>query len=374
VGSIIPEECRARRYRVNPRWRVNGRLLCFREANSTHRGAEMGWKGTLRSISAASRAIEREARRRQRELERQRAQIEKMQELERAAYEVQVFENYIDVLLSIHKDCGQPWDWEAIHLSSPPMEPRRSDAREVAAQAQLDAFKPGVRDKLLRRVESKQEKHVHAVEWAKEEDERQYQEAVRAYDQDYADWESTRQLAARLLAGEPAAFEEAIVQTNPFGEISGLGSSIVFTAGDSSTIEVNLGVNDEEVIPRESKSLLKSGKLSVKPMTKTRFWELYQDYVCGCVLRVARELFVLLPLEMAIVNAVGRVLNTQTGHLESQPILSVALPRATLEDLNFEMLDPSDSMSNFVHRMAFRKLKGFQAITPLTPSDVQTEG
>jgi hypothetical protein len=329
----------------------------------------MGWKGTLRSISAASRTIERDARRRQRELERQRAQLEKMQELERAAYEVQVFENYIDVLLSIHKDCGQSWDWEAIYSSSPPTEPRRSKAREVAAQAQLGAFKPGVRDKLLRRAESKQEELVRAIEWAKEADEREYQEAVRAYDRDYADWESTGELAARLLAGEPAAFEETVVQTNPFSEISGLGLSIVFTAGDSSTAEVSLIVSDEDVIPRESKGLLKSGKLSVRTMTKTRFWELYQDYVCRCVLRVARELFALLPLEMVIVNAVGCVLNTQTGHMESQPILSVALPRATLEGLNFDRLDPSDSMFNFVHRVKFMKTKGFRGVKALTPSD-----
>jgi hypothetical protein len=132
-----------------------------------------------------------------------------------------------------------------------------------------------------------------------------------------------------------------------------------------------LHVNSDEVIPSEVKGLLKSGKLSVKKMPKTRFYELYQDYVCGCVLRVARELFALLPIEMVIVNAVGNLLNTQTGYMEEQPILSVAIPRKTLEGLNFEMLDPSDSMSNFIHRMTFRKTKGFSAVETLKPSDLQ---
>lgn len=61
----------------------------------------MGWKGTLRSIRAAQRRAEREAQRRRRELERQRKQLEKMRELERAAYEVQVYENYIDLLREV---------------------------------------------------------------------------------------------------------------------------------------------------------------------------------------------------------------------------------------------------------------------------------
>lgn len=67
----------------------------------------MGWKGTLRSLAAAQRRAEREAKRRQRELERQRKQLEKMEELELAAYEVQTFENYVDLLQSVHKECSE---------------------------------------------------------------------------------------------------------------------------------------------------------------------------------------------------------------------------------------------------------------------------
>ena len=71
-------------------------------------------------------------------------------------------------------------------------------------------------------------------------------------------------------------------------------------------------VKSEEIVPRETKSLLKSGKLSVKQMPKARFYEIYQDYVCGCVLRAGRELFALLPIRMVIVTAMANMLNTQT--------------------------------------------------------------
>ena len=58
-----------------------------------------------------------------------------MQELERAAYEVQVYENHIDVLLSVHKECGEVWEWEAIQSADPPVKPSKSNTYEEAAQS-----------------------------------------------------------------------------------------------------------------------------------------------------------------------------------------------------------------------------------------------
>ena len=332
----------------------------------------MGWKGTLRSIQAAQRRVERESQTRRRELERQRKQLERMQEMERAAYEVQVYENSVDLLLSVHKECSEAWDWEAIRRSNPPSKPTKHHTNEELAQAELDEFKPGVFDKLLRRAEAKRDKPVGAIVEARQADESEYQEALQAYEQQYADWQAACELAERILAGDAVAYCDAVRQTDPFSDISELGSSIEFRVENSSLVEATLHVNGEDVIPSEVKSLLKSGRLSVKQMPKGRFYGLYQDYVCGCALRVARELFALLPIETVIVNAVGNVLNTQTGHMEERPVLSVAIPGDRLEGLNFEMLDPSDSMDNFPHRMVFKKTKGFGAVEALSPSDLQT--
>lgn len=330
----------------------------------------MGWKGTLHSIEAAQRRAERDARRRQRDLEQQCKHLEQMQELERAAYEVQVYENYIDVLLSIHKECGEVWDWEAVHLAKPPVEPVKSHIREEAAKAELDKYKPSLTDKLLKRANSKREELLRSVEEAQQTDEEEYQQALITYEQEYTDWQAIRALAERILANDHKAFITATTQINLFSELEQLGSAIEFHADDSHLVEATLHVNSEDVVPQEIKSLLKSGKLSVKKMPKTRFYELYQDYVCGAALRVARELFALLPIEMVIVTAVGMLLNSRTGYMEEQPILSVAIPKRTLKDLNFAMLDPSDAMENFVHQMKFRKTKGFAIVNRISPSNI----
>lgn len=137
-------------------------------------------------------------------------------------------------------------------------------------------------------------------------------------------------------------------------------------------IIVNIDPFVSEVdLQRIGKKILKSGKLSVKDMPKTKYFQLYQDYVCGSAIRLARELFALLPTDMVIVNVLGEVLNTKTGHLEESPILSVAIPRETLQKLNFDMLDPSDSMENFVHNMKFMKTKGFNPVDKIDKSKFQ---
>lgn len=243
----------------------------------------MGWKGTLRAIAAAQRQAERDARRRQNELARRQKQLEKMGELERAMHEVEVYENHLEVISSVHKECSELWDWEAIRASEPPARPEKSHRHEEEAQSQLDNFKPGVADKLLKRTEARREELRKGVETARQLDEQDYQEALKNYEQDYAEWEKTRNLANRIIAGDPEAFIEAIRQVDPFSEISELGSSIEFQANDASLIEAAIHVNSEEVIPRQVKTLTKSGKLSVKNMPKGKFFELYQElrmWVC----------------------------------------------------------------------------------------------
>ena len=67
-------------------------------------------------------------------------------------------------------------------------------------------------------------------------------------------------------------------------------------------------MNSDHVIPRAAKSLLKSGKLSVKQKPKGAFHELYQDYVCSATMRVAREALALLPVQTVVVDAKGNLL------------------------------------------------------------------
>lgn len=330
----------------------------------------MGWKGTVRSIGAAVRAAERDAQRRRRELEKQRKHVEKMQELARAAYEVEVFENYLQLLVTVHTEVKPEVDWQAIANSSPPIEPTRSSENEDAAQSALDRYKPGLADRMFGKEKAKKTLLVAGIQNGRKVDDDIFNKRLKHFKNKISEWEDNCDLARRMIIGDEKAWFDAIDKLNFFSDITELGSSLSFSAHASGIIDASIHIAGKDVIPSETKSLLKSGRLSVKAMPKGKFFELYQDHICSCLLRVASDLLSLLPINAVVVTIFDKLLNTKTGHMEEVPILSAYVPRRTLDNLNLLQIDPSDSMQNFVHNMAFKKTKGFYAVERIQPEQI----
>jgi hypothetical protein len=284
----------------------------------------------------------------------------KLTAAEQARLEVETDENQLEVLLSVHKQQGETWDWLAMKAALSPLCPQRSSHHEFRIRQQMELL-------------AQQEDPDAVIKEARARDEQDYQEACRVYAKDLSEWEKMTSLARRILAGEHKAYIEVLVECSPFEEIGGLGSSLHFTVHTAKLLECQLKVNGRQAIPSEVKSLTATGKVSVKPMPKARFHEIYQDYVCACVLRVAREVLALLPADTILVTASPDELDPRTGQVVEQTVLSAAISRADVAHLDFDRLDPSDAMENFVHRGDFkasRKSGVFETITPLTPADL----
>ncbi len=143
------------------------------------------------------------------------------------------------------------------------------------------------------------------------------------------------------------------------------GSGFEFFVEDPEILEVEFDVHSEKVVPKQMKSLTKTGKLTIKDMPKSKFYDIMQDYVCSCAIRIARDMFAILPFEAVVVHAMDEQLNTGTGHKERIPVLSVKFEKGKLNTLNFDSIDCSDSMINFDHNMNFKKTKGFLPVTKL---------
>ena len=320
----------------------------------------MGYQATVRAMAAAERRQQRDAKKRQRELERQSKEMAKLSALEQARLEVDTFENRLEVLLSVHKEQTDPVDWLGILASLPPASPRKQSHHEMKVRRRL-AVTPGWQNATA------------AIQQAQQNDEQEYQEAQRKHTFERAEWEKLTTLARCVLAGEREAYIEAINDLSPFAELANIGSSLHFTVHNARIIECTLDTNGRKAIPAEVKSLTASGKVSAKPMAKARFIEIYQDYICGCVLRVAREIFGLLPVDTLLITAAAETLDTSTGQMMNRPFLSVALRRDILKTFNFEMLDPSDAILSLTHRgdlKASRKTGDFEFVAPLTLSDL----
>lgn len=321
------------------------------------------WSAEIRRREAEGRRQERETRKRHKELERRIKERAKLSELEQARLDVEAHENALEVLLSVHKEQSAPIEWAEFASALPPHQPVRLGRHEFGA-----VLRHGVGE-----LENDGKIGSPDAEEARARDDREFQAAWEGYERKHAEWERMRALAKRVLAGEPGAYSEAISEFSTVGEIAHLGSSVHMTVRSPRLIECVLTVKGGKAIPAEMKSLTAAGKLSVKAMPKPRFHEIYQDYVCGCVLRLAREMLALLPVDEVFVTASVNGIDARTGKPAELPVLSASIARETVERLDFERLDPSDSMENFPHRgdvMASRKGGEFLPIVPLTPEDL----
>lgn len=320
----------------------------------------MGWKGVLREVGRVVKQAEKERKRNEKKRQKQR-------ERRQASTEVHRFEARLRTITRVHTDSSNPIDWESVRGRPTPEKPRPSSRREDQARRALDSFNPSIFDRLLNRTEKKRSLLRQELADAKEEDRREFEEAREEFERKLAAWRTRCELAKNVLRGEQVAYHEVISQTEPLKSVDLIEGFESFEPVTEKVVSATIAVQDEHVVPSERKRQLKSGKLSVTDMPKTKLFGYYQDYVCSCVLRTALELHALLPIEMAVVTAKREILNTATGHTEQQPIVSAAIPDEILRWFNLSKIIPSDSMSRFVHEMEFRKAEGFRPVTPVDP-------
>jgi hypothetical protein len=304
----------------------------------------MALKSILRGVDTAIRRSERDAIRRKKEIAKRQLAADKLEALEQIALLVEEFQNKLDQLVTIHQDCSDCINWKEVQNEKPPVEPKPNNNIEDEAKRNLNNFKPNIIDKILFRVAKKTANLKKNLLNAKNQDIANFNERKKKYIEEIQEHKKMVLLAGKILSFDTKGYVEAVNEINPFSELSDFGSSLSMSFTTPKKAIINLRVHEEAVIPKYEITLLKSGKSSTKDMPIGKFNELYQDYVCSCALRIAREVFALLPLTEVIINAKANIVDSITGKLQEQSILSVLIPKETLSHIDFMKIDPSDSM------------------------------
>jgi len=299
-------------------------LGCYQASNV--RGEPTGWRGALRSLVAASRQIQRDKHRKQQEFLKRQQQAAKLLAARRTAGEKDTLkrQQQLTKLAIVHR-----------------------------AAAEVEAY-----NNYINGMTSIHQTCSEGWDW-------------NAVKNTAADNPELEQIAAGVVAGEVSAFKNALEELRPFAEVKELGRGVQMSFNQR-YVQATIRLHDQDRVPRYSKTLLKTGTVSTKPAPESSVNETYQKHVCSCVLRAARELFAVLPFQKAFIHATADLLNVRTGNKETQVIVSVLIPRGTLETLNFATLNPVDCMRNFIHRMEFSKSQGFSSVNPLEPREFET--
>ena len=162
-------------------------------------------------------------------------------------------------------------------------------------------------------------------------------------DEEYAYLKSK---AEAVITGDINTYFTLLQDINPFDDLQEYGSEFEFGTDDPRMMVVEYLIKD---------NYLRSGKNLSKEENSLN----YQDFVCGTTLRVARDLFSLLPLRKVIIHV------KEKGLFQSKTILSVAFEYGQFSNLDFSRLDPSDTIETFTHNMDFLPNRGFEKVEEL---------
>ncbi|MFL5754405.1 MAG: hypothetical protein ACJ76F_13420 [Bacteroidia bacterium] len=315
-------------------------------------------KQFVRAYGAAVKRAERDQQRRAKEAAKNyKAQL-KARELTNASEAVRQYEEYVEIIRSLHKNCTGYIAWEGLAREAKPLPPEIVASREELAKNNLINYRPSFFVKLFNLTNKRIEGLKRKVQIASLEDKKENERRIANYNKEKYEWDQVQDIVTKVLSKDPEGYRLAIEYFKPFDDIKELGSEISLSF-QSNTISVDIKIKGPEIIPNYSLKQTSTGKLSKKELPQAKFNELYQDYVCSAVLRISRELLAYFEVDFIVVNALSELLNTQTGLIEDQVILSVAVPPETLDKLYLNNIDPSDSMKNFSHNMKFIKTSGF---------------
>lgn len=280
-------------------------------------------------------------------------------------HELAVYENRIELLTSMHREPCPPWNWSEVAVAPDPPPPSDASRHAAAVVRRQNDYDPGWSARLFGKAH-KTRKMLEAELIAA----RQTDATEHAAEVERLAW--LRPLAAGVLEGNPDACAAALEHLGGFEEVRELGSGLDVRIVRPWCVEATFTALSDDVVPREVKELTAAGNVSTKRMGVTKYWAIYQDHVCSTAIRIAREVFAVVPVPVCLVHGAIPLLDTRTGHVGGTVVLSTAFEQATFETLNFDSIDPSDTMTLFEHRMDFKKTKGFCPVEPLSPDNFET--
>ena len=156
-------------------------------------------------------------------------------------------------------------------------------------------------------------------------------------------WEYFHAKAYEVLNGNIDTYLQIIEDVGPLDDLIDYGFSFECGTDNPNIMFVEFETKQETIMPSKSS------------MRITEYYDLLQDYICSCSIRVARDIFALLPVSHIIVHALS----------DGNTVLSVDFERRIFSKLKFKGSDASDMVKEFKRNMSFDCQNGFQPVKQL---------
>lgn len=284
------------------------------------------------------------------------------------AREVDEHQEIINSLMGMHRTPFKPVNWTRIFAEEIPDAPSYLNTEERIADDRLKAYRPNLLMRLLEFDQDRIRALEAEVERSRNRDRNNYDQVLAIHKNSADVIQKKRHFARRILSGDQAAYLE-LMELNEIAASPMIARSVIYSFVNSTSVEVFAYLNGPEFIPDETKSLLKTGRVSIKRTKKKEFVSIYQDHLCSAVLRMARDFIALLPVKTIVIHGYIPDLDSANGQQKERCVLSCALSRTAMNQIDFNQIDPSDCVSSFPHSMKISKSE-LQEIEPVTiPKD-----
>lgn len=131
----------------------------------------------------------------------------------------------------------------------------------------------------------------------------------------------------------------------------------------SKTFLIDLDLPEIENLPKETASILRSGKLSVKKKSEKQLREEYAKCVTGLGLLIAGISFMASAgIENVEISGYTQRIDKKDGHTKDDYIYSVQVARESFSNINYLKIDPVTAFQSFVHKMELSKSFIFKTI------------
>lgn len=324
---------------------------------------EMSWQTYVRRPRPPGKRTPRVPGRLARGTEREYRPLDVDPAVVEDAAQLRRYDGYIAQLTSLHLECGEQWDWSDL-ASAPPPEPEHHRTAEAAARKALEAFKPGLADRLTGRATRRRTRLVEKIDRAIEADRRDHEAAQAAHRTAVERWRSATAIAPAVLQLDEPACREAVRFLESFADIAAFGTRVELDSIYDDVAIVSCTLADPDIVPKQELTLSVGGRLATVETEARKYWALYNVHVCSCAIRIAREVFAALPVAHVIVNV--SIENLPGG---AATVLAVQFTTQLLDRLMERSTDPWDLIRVFPHRMHFHSSIGFETIQRMAPDE-----
>lgn len=173
-----------------------------------------------------------------------------------------------------------------------------------------------------------------------------------------------KQVYEKLRSGDDGTLMKVIKSQQTLTRIHKLARGLGFSV-ENGLVHAILALHNRSIVPDFHLKYMPSGKLTEVKMPREKSMKLYRAYASSAVLKVASDLFRLVPAGNIVVTAIAPCNVADSEYDEEWPVLSANLMRKPIMEMDMPNAEPIAVIQAFQHSERFHPTHGFGRVVPL---------